>query len=201
MWPCFQPGDLLVAERIPFKQLRLGDCIIYRKTGEVDYIVHRIVLVKPALRTRGDARRVADDDPVLPAWIRGRVKARLRHGRMTRVSGGLTGVWAGRFYRYAGRIEPSRNSKGGKLARLLQTILGPISAIWMRRTSNVNCILKIGCTSNTLTVGNRVVAVYDERVMDWSIVWPYSLWIHARSLLCSEKKRGKKTGLLFFPRR
>ena len=49
MWPCFQPGDLLVAEKVAFKQLRLGDCIIYRKTGEVDYIVHRIVAVETRL--------------------------------------------------------------------------------------------------------------------------------------------------------
>jgi len=177
MWPILQTGDVLLVEKTPWEQLRPGDCIVYRKTGEEDYIVHRIVALQPEMRTRGDARKVEDDDPVLPGWIEGRIKARLRHGHMAPVSGGLTGVWAGRFYGYAGRLEPSRDSRGGKVARLIRGLLGPISAIWMRQPRNITILPGKECKSGTLTVGGRVVAVYDEQARDWSIVWPYSLWI------------------------
>jgi hypothetical protein len=191
MWPCFQPEDLLVVESVPWKHLRQGDCIVYRKTGEADYIVHRIVALRPAMQAQGDARKVKDDDPILPAWIEGRVVSRMRNGHRTQVNGGVRGAWAGRFYRYAGLLEPTRNSKGGKLARLLRSVLRPISAFWMRRAGLTDMISNEYNESNYLATGNRMVAVYDEEIQKWSIVWPYSLLIDFR-LSSAAQKTGER---------
>jgi hypothetical protein len=177
MCPCFQPGDVLEVENVPWKQLRKGDCIVYRKTGEPDHIVHRIVALRPAVEAQGDARKERDDAPILPSWIEGRVVARIRNERPTRVSGGLRGVSMSRFYRYAGLLEPSRNSKGGKLARLMLSVLKPIWLMWMRRAGLTIELSNTHHKPHYFTLGNRVVAVYDEESHGLSIVWPYSLVI------------------------
>jgi len=176
MWPFFQKDDLLVVRKVPLEQLRPGDCIVYRKTGEENHIIHRIIAVKPEIRTRGDARPVEDDQPVAPAWIMGRVEARIRYGHSTRVPGGVAGVWAGRFYRYAGRLEPSRESKGGRIAGFIQRFLGRISAPWLRR-GRVASFNSADGKLNYLVLGKRTVGVYNEQGQAWSIAWPCSLLI------------------------
>lgn len=192
MWPCFQPGDVLVAENVQWKQLRPGDCIVYRKAGEADYIVHRIVTLCPVMLTQGDARKAMDDEPILPAWIEGRVKARMRYGQMTQVSGGLKGAWAGRYYRYAGLLEPSRGSKGGKLARFMLSVLGPVSALWMRLPTLADEISGESPKTTRLSFGKRTVAMYDEQREKWSIVWPYSLLIDFRLSVAAPKKEERR---------
>jgi signal peptidase I len=175
MWPFFQRGDLLVVRQVLPEDLRPGDCIVYRKTGGEENIIHRIIAVKPELRTRGDARPV-DDEPVAPAWIAGRVEGRIRYGHSTPVPGGVAGVWAGRFYRYAGRLESSRESKGGRIARFIQRFLGQISAPWLRR-GRVASFNSADGKLNYLVLGKRTVGVYNEQGQAWSIAWPLCLLI------------------------
>ena len=106
MWPLFQNGDVVVVKRVPLEQLRAGDCIAFRRPGQEQTTIHRIHRLKPDIRTRGDARPAADDEPVDPSWIEGRAEARIRYGHPTRLLGGLVGRWAGMFYPQVGKLNP-----------------------------------------------------------------------------------------------
>jgi len=182
MWPVFQTGDLLVVKRVLQDQLRPGDCIVFRKVGGENYIIHRIVGVKSEIRTRGDARPVGDDEPVFPVWIMGRVEGRIRCGHLNRISGGRRGVWEGRFYRYAGRLEPSREAKGGRIAKCIQQFLGRLSTRWVCRASVLNLPSEEGHKLSYLVWGKRVVGLRFGQGQAWSILWPYCLLIDPQRL-------------------
>jgi hypothetical protein len=177
MWPLFQEGDLLEIEEASTGELRRGDCLVYRK-GSGGIVVHRLVSVRPELRTRGDAWPDVDDEPVLPAWIMGRVAGRIRFGRCTMVAGGLRGVWAGRFYRVAGRLDPARNARGGSVARAIRSCLGRMTAYFVRQKSYAST----PAAGHFLTVGRRIVGFYDTHDGAWRLPWPWSLLIDPERL-------------------
>ena len=171
MWPLFQEGDLLEIEKAPVGELRPGDCLVYRKGGGT--VIHRLVSVRPELRTRGDARPEADDEPVLPTWIMGRVVGRIRYGRLTLVTGGMMGVCAGMFYRRAGRLDPNRHAKGGSVARSIRRCLGRMTLYFIRHRRYANHL----AAEHYLTIGRRVVGFYDMNAGAWRFPWPWSLLI------------------------
>ena len=176
MWPLLQTGDLLMVRRVPLEKLRAGDCIVFRKPGGDQNTVHRIARTKPGIRTRGDARPVLDSESVDPSWIQGRAEARIRYGHARSVWGGTAGRWAGAFYRHAGRLDPSRDTRGGRIARLIQCALGPITALCLRQARVASFRSGPGRSSHYLLIGKRiVVGIYDECAGRWSCVWPYSL--------------------------
>lgn len=173
MWPLFQEGDLLEIETASVGELRPGDCLVYRRGGGGRTVVHRLVSVRPELRTQGDARSEADDEPILPAWIMGRVSGRIRYGRLTPVAGGMRGVWGGRFYRLVGRLDPARNTRGGKMARSIRRCLGRITAYFVRHKR----FASLPASEHFLTFGRRIVGFYDMHDGAWRFPWPWSLLI------------------------
>ena len=212
MWPLFQDGDLLATRKVAPGSLRRGDCVVYRKPeagltasetgiatnalkagsvpdagrvgnqGQRASTIHRIVSTVPEIRTQGDARPVQDDDPVAPEWILGRVETRIRCGRSSRVWGGMLGQWSARMYRLAGRLEPSRDSRGGRLARLMRSTLRPLTVLWLRRVRVVRFRSADGSSIQYLTVGTRAIAERNEQERKWFVRWPWSLLFDPCSL-------------------
>ena len=182
MWPTFQEGDILEVEKAPAGALRRGDCIVYRRPGDEAAAVHRIVRLKGGIRTRGDNRPAEDDEPVSDAWILGRVQARVRYGQEAVVRGGAAGIWAGRFYRRAGRIDPNRTGRGGAAARLVQSTLGRAFPLCARRAGPVSLRVDGDGTGRYLAVGKRRVGTYNDKGQAWSIAWPWNLLLEPRLL-------------------
>jgi len=177
MWPLFQDGDLLVIEQLQVGQLQPGDCIVYQKTGEERYTVHRIIQIRPEIRTRGDNQSVADNEPVSHNWILGRVESRIRFGNKRRIMGGKKGAWIGRVYRFVGKLDPSDNSRGGKISKLFQRVFGRITAVLFLKARIAAFRSADGRQKYYILVGNCLMGEYDEEKMLWFIPWPYNLVI------------------------
>jgi hypothetical protein len=181
MWPCFQRGDLLVVRRVPAGRLRRGDCIVYRKREGEAFIVHRIISLRPAIRTQGDARPVPDDQPVSPAWLLGRVIARIRFGHRTGVSAGFRGRCARQFFRYAGRVDPSRDALGGRVARAVQRLGSTFGGTLAREVESARVCEGQSLPARRLTVAGRTVGVWDDATCEWLMSWPFMLLLPTRS--------------------
>lgn len=83
----FKPGDKLTIEKIPLKQVRKGDAIIFRiaKKDEDAFVVHRVVDLTPnGLVTRGDNCGEQDKELVAEENIYGRVIEYDRKGKIYR---------------------------------------------------------------------------------------------------------------------
>ena len=182
MWPCFQEGDLLVVHRLPVGELRRGDCIVYRRPGEEADTVHRIVTLRPALWTRGDAWSERDDEPVTPESILGRVQERVRFGVSKPVAGGRAGRWLRLFYRYAGRLDPAREAKGGRLARLARNGSSCLLAFLSMRPHVVSYRTGKGDGLYYLVFGKRIVGKWNERERRYDLAWPYTLLLGPKLL-------------------
>lgn len=225
MWPLFQDGDLLATAKVPVSDLRRGDCVVYRKpcaeptpseagmaadaleagrvpdAGRADMrgqrasTIHRIVSTKPEIRTQGDARPAQDDDPVAPEWILGKVETRIRCGKSSRVWGGLLGQLSARAYRLAGRLEPTRKSRGGRLARLIRSTMRPVTALWLRRVSVVRFRSADGSRTQYLTVGTRAIAERNDEELKWFVRWPWSLLFDPDALPATGRHPSERQGL------
>ena len=183
MWPGFQAGDLLIVETAPIDRLRRGDCIIYRSPIVDEYIIHRIVRIHPQIITQGDALDYLDEPSVAPDWVIGRVRERVRVGKHSRVWNGGLGMVARVFYRNAGRLDPTRPSRGGKLARLCRRICWPIVGHWVRRKTRIVRFNNAnGGQTIYLMLGTDCLATQTDQHPGWVTLWPHSLWVDASSL-------------------
>ncbi len=80
MRPSFPPGTLVVVKPIDADDIRSGDVITYQlESGKRRVVTHRVTKVGQSLRgdtiftTRGDANDVADELPVMPVQVKGRL--------------------------------------------------------------------------------------------------------------------------------
>jgi len=176
MWPTFQEGDMLIVEQVDPSQLRLGDCIVFRGTSGAANTVHRIVKRCPKMWARGDARPHRDDEPVAPGSVSGCVRALVRNGGQRGVRGGWLGLLGGRIASYAGLLDPYKNSRGGRLARLLARLCGRVTRLWLRRAKTVVISGTSGSTSY-LMLGQKSIARWDDDRGTWVVPWPRSLYI------------------------
>jgi len=92
----FLVGDRLLVESVPFKDIRPGDVVVYRRAsrrGQEDELVHRVVGTAPeGLVARGDGNFLADKTHVTENNLVGKVAYVIRAGDMRHVSGGLLGL-------------------------------------------------------------------------------------------------------------
>ncbi len=173
MWPCFQERDILEILPTDIVKIRKGDCIVFH-TVERLTAVHRVTAVQDSLTTRGDALPAVDAETVKPEQVIGKVIRRYRLGRSTSVAGGCLGTIAGVFYRYAGRIDPQRVARGGRLARTIRqvTMFGLALARYTGRPR------KLVRNKQPLTVwmfGNTAIARQNPRTEEWTVSWPWSV--------------------------
>ncbi|MDI9899151.1 signal peptidase I [Rhodococcus sp. IEGM 1409] len=80
MQPTYPPGTLIVVKPQDAAQLRAGDAITYQiESGKPDVVTHRIIMARLnsagdlTFVTQGDANPIADQNPVVPEQIRGKV--------------------------------------------------------------------------------------------------------------------------------
>jgi len=81
MSPTFRPGDIVVVQPTPVTDLVVGDVVTFQPvSGDPSLTTHRIVALRHdadgalvEVTTRGDANS-ADDLPIVPAQIQGRVR-------------------------------------------------------------------------------------------------------------------------------
>lgn len=176
MWPGFQDGDLLELELLPFAHINVGDCLVYRSIrGQA--AVHRVVAKGHALVTRGDAMLSIDLEPVTEQQIIGRVIRRHRFGRESFVSGGICGRFAGFFYHYAGRLDPQRHARGGRLACIFRDTVGTVlTPLWKRAV-----VKRLTCNGDKDLIiwvwGSAVIGSKEASRQQWTIVWPWCLLV------------------------
>lgn len=198
MWPGFQEGDLLEIKQCDLSSLQVGDCIVYQHTKATTTAVHRIYRKqRDSCLTRGDARPEPDDDAVKPEWIQGKVIARFRFGRRSKVTGGWAGVLTGLFYRYAGRFNPERQSRGGRLACTLRKFLRCISFSLEQKGTVRRFPASDRSEAIYWGIGKHVIATFEDTCCRWVISWPYSLLFEPKRLPviknCSQSKNEKTT--------
>lgn len=80
MRPNYPPGTLVVVKPIEASSIRVGDVLTYQlDSGKAAVVTHRVVDItrsvggKTTFTTQGDANEVADDRPVRPVQIRGKL--------------------------------------------------------------------------------------------------------------------------------
>ena len=194
MWPTFLDGDVLVVglRRAP----RRGDCAVFALRPGESPTVHRVVGVLPDGRrfvTRGDAHRELDDRPVPRALIIGVVTGRIRYGREARVHGSVAGRLSCGAHRLGGRLEPSRDSRGGRVGRALRAVARPVARRiimprlrYERRGDGVKGALAM--------FGGRVVGVSATDVSELQVVWPWTLLAAPADLVAHASPRRAARG-------
>lgn len=183
MWPYFQEGDLLELAAINLSQVRIGDCVAYQST-EGRQAVHRVIGKGSGLITRGDALAEADHETVQSDQIIGRAVVRHRLGRESYISRGLRGRFAGIFFRYAGRLDPRRSSRGGRLARLIRTICSRVFKIVRYQGAVRSMTLNGGEKITVCEVGGRMIGRWDSLQPVGMIAWPWSIFIDVPKKSC-----------------
>jgi hypothetical protein len=178
MWPCFQDNDLLEIAPISMEEVRVGDCLVYRG-ADSQQVVHRVIDKQENLTTRGDAMAHADEHPVLPHQIIGRVVSRHRLGRKIPVANSVAGRLAGRFFHLAGRIDPQRRSRGGRLARGVQRLCSiGLKPLWSRGRTRT-----LQRTGEAPVVvwgwGQVVIGRQDPKDGEWAFSWPWRVFVKA----------------------
>lgn len=99
MNPLFQDGDGLEVVAYEARPVRRGDVIVFPNPYRDADIVHRVIAVLPeGVRSRGDNNAFVDEYVTAVEAIKGRVVARKRGSRRSRVWGGMTGLLAHRFF-------------------------------------------------------------------------------------------------------
>lgn len=178
MWPCFQEGDLLELALVNYRQIHIGDCVAYRST-EGRQAVHRVVGKKNGLITRGDALAAVDAEILSDDQIIGRVISRHRLGQECCISGGIRGRLASLFYRCAGRLDPKRPSRGGRLARIIRATSTKILRMLRYREVVRRMVLSDGEKVTVLEVQGRIIGRQDSLQTAWLVAWPWSIFIEA----------------------
>ena len=176
MWPCFQEGDLLEISPVDMTDIRSGDCVAFR-IDDGQTVAHRVITAQGSLTTRGDALPTVDSETVQREHVLGKVTCIYRLGRSIRVWGGIAGRIAGMFYRYAGRIEPNRNSRGGRIARVIRAsstiVLRMLSCECATRTMKLTGEQKV----IVWEIQGRVIGRHDPRKPACFPAWPWSVFV------------------------
>ena len=174
MWPYFQEGDLLEVEKVPVQHLRVGDCVVLRGT-DGSHVAHRVAGLRNGLVTRGDALPENDYFPENPPTLIGRVVRRHRCGVARRIAGGWQGRLAGTLYRYAGRIDPQRPGRGGRLARGIGLFTAPFARQLIRLGAQRTLRLANQGELTVWRVGGAVLATRNETPGPWQVRWPWRI--------------------------
>jgi signal peptidase I len=93
MQPLFKAADGLIVRPYTNKKIKAGDVVIFRRPGEVQIFVHRVVEANEVgIITRGDNNNTNDSLILQSEDIIGRVVSAKRRNRTLRVCGGKTGI-------------------------------------------------------------------------------------------------------------
>lgn len=174
MWPCFQDGDLLEFEPCALAQLSVGDCVVY-SVGDNKQVTHRVVAKGDSLTTRGDAMAAPDRDTVTAEQVIGKIVRRHRLGKASKINGRFAGWLAGRFYHYAGRIDPQRNALGGRVARALRAASMRGGKRFWRRGRKRTLLSSQDQEVTFWMIGRRAIGKRNIDSGQWQIAWPWNI--------------------------
>lgn len=100
MYPFIKRGDILTVKPIKFEQTKIGDMVVYTRSIEHDFTVHRLIRKrkdsegKEYLFTKGDAN-IYGDGPVYPADVYGKVVSiKRRYGMIINLETKFNGLFA-----------------------------------------------------------------------------------------------------------
>ena len=120
MSPTYPPGTLIVVAPVDSADIRIGDAVTYQiESGKPTVVTHRVVSITSSsdgsisFQTKGDANNTADDKPVIPEQIRGKVWYSIPYlGYVNSAVNGEARVWlipilAGGLFLYVGYLAAS----------------------------------------------------------------------------------------------
>ncbi len=175
----FKPGDKLIIEIVPFKQIKKGDVIIFRRMREEqsDFIVHRVSRITAnGLTTRGDNCFDQDKEPVNEENLIGRVIQYDRIGKARRACNGG-----------AGQIRASWSHGWLHAEKWLKFVLrkpyvklrgtGLIAKLWNPDIEGVHFDAPDGPFSKYLHKG-KTVAIFRENKKCCMVKRPYDFIFH-----------------------
>ena len=179
MQPTLQPGDRLNIVPCSDADLRVGDVVVFNKTGEAEKVVHRVVeTCVSGLRTWGDNNSYMDSEIIESGNVVGRVVSIKRSNETIIVKGGLKGRALGFFRRTRKRIDAAVSkrlhsiyyslSKSGIFIRLFS-----IRLISFNRDSGVE---------TQLVWRGKVIGRCLPGERKWRIKRPYRLFVDIKSL-------------------
>ena len=138
-------------------------------------VVHRVVAVGGELTTRGDSLPTVDNETIKPRQFIGKVVRIYRLGRSISTWGGIVGRVAGTFYHYAGRVDPQRTSRGGKLAMRIRSLITPCLRV-CHSTGRTRVLKRAEEPDMTIwKFGNIAVGRKDPLTREWLITWPWNI--------------------------
>lgn len=159
-----------------FAAIYVGDCVVY-STDDTKYVTHRVVAKTDCLKTRGDAMPAVDNEAITADQIIGKIVQRHRLGNISKVNGGLKGWLAGRFYYYAGRIDPQRNAIGGRIARGVRIVsMAGFKQFWSRGRERT----LVGGEEQEVTfwvIGRKAIGKKSKDSKKWKIAWPWNIMV------------------------
>lgn len=180
MWPCFQDGDILEIQPTTIDALQVGDCISFRQDDGEPIHTHRVCSLHDGIHTRGDAHLEKDDQSVEPEWLVGKVTGCLRLGTARPVCGGRKGALLAHVYHYAGRIDPTRDSRGGRLARIIRSLMQYYTQSLYACGETKSFPSDDGKLVEYWLVNDKIRARRAET--QWQIPWPWSLFFDENKL-------------------
>lgn len=175
MFPIFRKDDLLVVNKVSCDQIQKGDCVLFRNFSDPPFAVHRVVANSPEIKTRGDGQGAEAEELVLSSNLIGRVKARIRNGRYSKVHGGTKGMLISRASWLARVLEPSGAGKGAKVGRFIQCLLSFVSRPCLQQIKIVSFLSASGEKNYKLMLGRAVLGKYNKDTRTWLLHWPYCL--------------------------
>lgn len=120
MTPTYPPGTLIIVKPVDPSTLSIGDPITYQiESGKPAVVTHRIIAITSisdgtrTFTTKGDANSAADENPVLPVQVRGKVWYSIPYlGWINTVVNGESRAWlipliAAALFLYAGYMAAS----------------------------------------------------------------------------------------------
>jgi signal peptidase I len=183
MEPTLRKGDLLEISPYRSKKVKRHDIIVFRKPGQEQPLVHRVIAVTPSgVRTQGDNN--SGQDPhflkiedivgyVEVAW-RGRQRRKIRGGRLDSLKIKLARKFRTLDYRICSVLSPFylAFARSGIVYRLLPKYFQP----------RVVAFQANGRRQLRLMIGRRLIGQYEDRSRRWHFHRPFRLLADERLL-------------------
>jgi signal peptidase I len=181
MNPTLEVGDGLHVVPYMDQPIRRGDIVVFRRSDQAQFIVHRIVQISEAgIRTRGDNNNLIDPWLLRAEEIVGRAVAINRKGKNRSLAGGKTGLVVAQFlwlrrWLLAGlraRLQPGyrRLAATGLFYGWLKP---PPQAVWFHRDHGPEV---------QLIWRRRLIGRWPAKSATWEIRPPYRLFLDPKLL-------------------
>jgi len=183
MNPTLWESDLLEVFPYGVDQIQVGDVIAFQSEGCEEYTIHRAIKVEEhGIKARGD-----NNDSVDPFWIQpdqvvGKVLALRRGQKLIRVLSGMPGLIWSHFIRTLGQLEQVISTEVHPLYRALSRNGILLSMLSKQYQPQIQRFTGNGRDQYKVTIGNRVVGLYDNDTDVWRIRRPFRLFMDERKL-------------------